>query len=214
MATIRQIEANRRNAHKSTGPRTDAGKARSAMNALKSGIDAQSEIIPGEDGASFDALAAEYINRFQPTSPDERCLVDVLIRSDWQLRRLARAEARLWQSEIQFYDRLEAPVPHASALNSAAETLSRLQRRVDSTQRNYQRALRELESLQAARPPDPQPAENAAIPEPLPQELPSRETKPIQPAPRYPRLPPGHPDERVIMIYDPDNPDGSDPSSC
>ena len=214
MATIRQIDANRRNAHKSTGPRTVEGKARSAMNALKSGIDAQSEIIPGEDGASFDALAAEYINRFQPTSPDERCLIDVLIRSDWQLRRLARAEAQLWQSEIQNAQERGASVPPALALNFAAENLSRLQRRIDSTQRNYQRALREIESLQAARPPDPQPAENGVIPEPLPQGLPSRETKPIQPAPRYPRLPPPHPDERVITIYDPDNPDDSDPSSC
>lgn len=40
MASIRQIEANRLNAKKSTGPRTAEGKSRSRMNALKSGIDA------------------------------------------------------------------------------------------------------------------------------------------------------------------------------
>ena len=47
MATEKQIEANRRNAAKSTGPRSPEGKARSSMNALKSGVDAEAEIIPG-----------------------------------------------------------------------------------------------------------------------------------------------------------------------
>ena len=51
MASIRQIEANRFNAKKSTGPRTAEGKSRSRMNALKSGIDAQAETIPTEDPA-------------------------------------------------------------------------------------------------------------------------------------------------------------------
>ena len=46
MATEKQIAANRRNAAKSTGPRSPEGKARSSMNALKSGVDAEAEIIP------------------------------------------------------------------------------------------------------------------------------------------------------------------------
>jgi hypothetical protein len=49
MPTILQIEANRRNAQNSTGPRTDQGKAVSRFNALKTGIDARSHVIPGED---------------------------------------------------------------------------------------------------------------------------------------------------------------------
>ena len=55
------------------------------MNALKSGIDAQSEIIRGENSVDLETLAAEYHSRFQPATPEERWLVDVLIRSDWQL---------------------------------------------------------------------------------------------------------------------------------
>jgi len=69
MASIRQIEANRLNAKKSTGPRTTEGKSRSRMNALKSGIDAQAETIPTEDPAALQALAAEYLERFYPTPP-------------------------------------------------------------------------------------------------------------------------------------------------
>jgi len=56
MPTEAQINANRLNAQKSTGPVTPEGKARSSLNALKSGIDAWSHIIPGEDPAELEAL--------------------------------------------------------------------------------------------------------------------------------------------------------------
>ena len=49
MATEKQIEANRRNSQLSTGPRTDAGKSISRMNALKSGLHAVSHVIRSED---------------------------------------------------------------------------------------------------------------------------------------------------------------------
>ena len=52
MATIQQIEANRLNAQKSTGPRSVEGKAVSCFNATKTGIDAKSQIIRGEDPAN------------------------------------------------------------------------------------------------------------------------------------------------------------------
>jgi hypothetical protein len=72
MATIKQIEANRLNPQKSTGPRSAEGKAVTSMNALKSGIDAQSHIIRGEDHAQLQTLAAEYLERFRPATPEER----------------------------------------------------------------------------------------------------------------------------------------------
>ena len=59
MATQAQINANRANAQKSTGPRSVEGKSASRFNALKHGIDAASIVIPGEDPADYDALAAE-----------------------------------------------------------------------------------------------------------------------------------------------------------
>ena len=61
MSTENQIEANRLNAQKSTGPRSAEGKARSSMNALESGIDAKSLIIRGENIDTLLTLAAEYI---------------------------------------------------------------------------------------------------------------------------------------------------------
>jgi hypothetical protein len=53
-ATEAQIHANRANAQKSTGPRTPAGKAVVAQNAVKHGLSARLDVIRGEDQAEFD----------------------------------------------------------------------------------------------------------------------------------------------------------------
>ena len=77
MATLSQIEANRRNAQYSTGPRTPEGKAASSMNALKSGIDAESNVIPGEDAADLAALTARLYQSCQPQTDIESLLVEI-----------------------------------------------------------------------------------------------------------------------------------------
>ena len=97
MATVAQIQANRLNALHSTGPRSDAGKAVSRFNALKFGVDARSLVIPGEDPAVLEALTLEYYDFFQPATREQSFLVDFLIATDWQLRRLHSAEAQIWE---------------------------------------------------------------------------------------------------------------------
>src|SRR5208337_4714468 len=99
MSTTQQINANRQNALRSTGPRTPEGKAASRFNALKSGIDAQAQVIPGEDPANLETLLAEYQERFETATPERRMLVDTLVSCEWLLRRLTRAEASYWQYE-------------------------------------------------------------------------------------------------------------------
>ena len=68
MSTPRQIEANRRNAQKSTGPTSVTGKAVSSMNALKTGIHAESLLLPSENLADLDQLTADYYQHHQPAS--------------------------------------------------------------------------------------------------------------------------------------------------
>src|ERR1035441_6108684 len=101
MSSLRQIAANRINSEKSTGPRSAEGKAASSMNALKSGIDAQSNIIRGENAADLEALAAVYYRECQPVTALEQFYVDILIRNDWQLRRLERADTEMWEYQLQ-----------------------------------------------------------------------------------------------------------------
>jgi hypothetical protein len=159
MPSLKQIQANQLNAKHSTGPRTEAGKAVSRLNALKSGIDAKLTIIPGEDPAALEQLTADYIGRYQPVTPEARALVDILITSDWQLRRLRRAEALLWESTMNYHR--DKPFPMANAVMSHSAVFDRLQRRINSTQRNFERALAELRRVQA----DPQPAEDLSEPQ-------------------------------------------------
>jgi hypothetical protein len=170
MATIHQIEANRLNAQKSTGPRSSDGKAASSMNALKSGIHAESQVIRGEDPAALEAVTAEYMERFRPSTPEQRHYVDTLIRDDWQLRRLTRADAQIWEYEMQSVGRFNESCPLGQAFCRCDSNFVRLQRRIDSTGRSYTRALHELERLQSAPPaPEPAPAQPFEIPPPSPE---------------------------------------------
>ena len=85
MASVRQIAVNRRNAQRCKGPTSPAGRAISSMNALKTGIDAKSELLPTEDRAALAELTAEYYNCHAPatSTEEERDLVDNLICNEW-----------------------------------------------------------------------------------------------------------------------------------
>jgi hypothetical protein len=85
LATPAQINANRANAQKSTGPRSVEGKSVSRFNALKHGIDAASIVIPGEDPAEYEALAAHYLDEYRPKSASEHFHVDTMLRAGEQI---------------------------------------------------------------------------------------------------------------------------------
>jgi hypothetical protein len=171
----------------STGPRSAEGKARSSMNALKSGIYSKSLTIPGENPAHLDTLLEEYFQRFRPAVPEQRDLVDILVRSTWTLRRLGVAEAQVMTHQMDQAYELDRDSPIGHAFSLTDRTLSRLQRMVNSSQRNFRDALRELERIQALAvdlSPDvplqegasPSPAPTPAAPRQSPQ---PEETKPV-----------------------------------
>jgi hypothetical protein len=91
----KQLEANRANAKLSSGPKSDAGKARSRMNALKHGFSSREIVLEGEDADQFDALRAQLKVEFDPSSVIERELVDRLAGLLWRLRRVPVLEAGL-----------------------------------------------------------------------------------------------------------------------
>ena len=95
MASRKQIEANRRNARKSTGPKSLAGKTRAARNALKHGLRAKHILVPGEDAKAFDDLRVLLDREFQPSGPVEHQLVERMAACAWRLRRTYRIEAEI-----------------------------------------------------------------------------------------------------------------------
>ena len=153
MSSLLQIEANRRNSRKSTGPRSVEGKAVSRMNALKSGIDARSNFIRGEDPSDLLGLTNSYYKECQPASVQEQFYVDILIRNDWQLRRMERVDAQYWEYRLEGYS---TPMPGGElgrAWNNSSMAFLRLQRRKSDIQRSSLLARQELMKLQAERPP-------------------------------------------------------------
>jgi hypothetical protein len=93
MATQAQIDANRRNSLKSTGPRTDAGKAAASRNAVTHGLWAGDAVIAGEDPAEFAAFAQRLWAAFQPRGVLQGCIVERLTHLYWKLRRIPGLEA-------------------------------------------------------------------------------------------------------------------------
>ena len=170
MSTIKQIAANRLNALLSTGPRSAEGKAISSLNALRSGIDAKSDLIRGEDSAALETLTAEYRDRFLPTNPEERLLVDILVHDDWLLRRFRRVDAEIFECEMQDAWTPKNDCPAGQAFGRGADTFSRLQRRIDATERSYRRSLEFLRFLQHNPDPPlaPDPRPEAPDPSPMP----------------------------------------------
>ncbi len=187
MSTRRQIEANRRNALKSTGPTSVTGKAASSMNALKPGLHAKSLLLPSEKLADLQRLIDEYYQCHHPSTPEARGLIDDLIRCEWLLRRLDRAEAEMWpyQHNMPFHENEEL-VLGDSATNHAA-AFSKLQYRIDTTRRARDRALKALQLLEAqpAAAPMPEPAVTLSPQITSPQIGFVLQT-PLQPAPAVP----------------------------
>jgi len=103
MATDKQIHANRANAMKSTGPRTEAGKRASSRNALRHGLTAEHVVLDNEDPADFDALRASVRVEFEPQGPTEAFLVDRLAGLIWRLNRVPGFEAGLitWMAHLE-----------------------------------------------------------------------------------------------------------------
>ena len=86
MATERQIEANRLNAQKSTGPRTEEGKALSCRNALTHGLTAIT--MPADDAEAVQKRTSEFTELFPPTNEWEFQLVTTMAREEIRLERL------------------------------------------------------------------------------------------------------------------------------
>jgi hypothetical protein len=103
MATARQIEANRRNAKKSTGPRTQKGKERSRLNALKHGNRAVAvlPVLPHEDPKALARRVQEWTDDLQPATAMECDLIACAARLSWVLERAEKAEVAQLAQRIE-----------------------------------------------------------------------------------------------------------------
>src|SRR3981081_1772817 len=86
---------NRANAAHSTGPKTEAGKKRSSLNAYRHGPTGQTITLPAEDLVAYQDFPRTFFDRYQPVDIIEKQLVQSLADTSWRLNRVAALEHNL-----------------------------------------------------------------------------------------------------------------------
>ena len=156
MATEKQIEANRRNAQKSTGPRTPEGKAAVKLNALRHGMRARTVVLPGEDRQEFNRLCDTLEGEWQPRTATELFYLEQMAVSQWKLTRMEVGEADVYHEVTGA--KIQIPL------------LDRLWQAQCRMERSFARAQRELERIQSSRSfQAQQPQQDLAAAEPAPE---------------------------------------------
>ena len=162
----KRIEANRRNAQQSTGPRTAPGKAKSAQNATTHGLSRLhvNPLAPGcflkiEDENQFRILLDEYVATYNPQHRDELDLLTEGVYAKWRQQRLWLAETNqieiaIAQGESELRKSLPMANANAHLANGIAksEAVLKLYLRYDAQlHRHYRNCLKDLRDLQAQR---------------------------------------------------------------
>ncbi len=166
----RQRLTNRENARKSTGPRTEAGKAASSRNRLAHGLCSSSLLVFGETQAEFDALHEQIQTTYKPATPEQQLLTSQLTEALWRLNRARRVEAKTFDLMMDLTDRelsengmletdqsTEAQLAVCFLDDAHLKTMATLQRYVTANERSYRQALKAVQDAIKQRPTQPQP---------------------------------------------------------
>ncbi len=152
MATEKQIEANRRNAQKSTGPRTIEGKSNSSRNNLRHGLTGQISLLPTEDREAHDAFCNELIESFDAETPMENQLAQSIAEDSWRLNRARAIEDNMFALGHQHERReIQIALADAETFQTQAAAFDRLTIYEQRINRNLQRNMKLLKDLQAER---------------------------------------------------------------
>ena len=167
MATQSQIDANRRNAQKSTGPTTPEGRAAVRHNALKHGLTSEVLIPEDEDQPEFDRLCEAFETEYQPVGPTEESLLENVVAARWRLGRARKEETGFFVNRALELER-ESQEYRESARNTrlaiivdsdsaGSNTLAKISRYEARLERSFYKALSELRRVQSQREPPLEP---------------------------------------------------------
>ena len=161
MASPAQLAANRRNAQKSTGPRTIEGRKRASLNALKSGMTAKTVVLPHESAADYDEIRTALIEDYSPATSQEMMLVDQIAVGYWRTIRARRFETAMFDNHLRTKKRTHGKDTGPNERDDEGcavilqvtdpEQLKNYFRYDATISRDYYRAIATLEKMQAAR---------------------------------------------------------------
>jgi len=115
MASQRKVEANRKNANRSTGPRTQRGKENSKHNALKEGVFSRRLNIQEDDRADYEALRSDLFAQLKPFTALQQVIADAIVTAAWRCSQALQREARQLTTQI-LETATEAAPPTPSAI--------------------------------------------------------------------------------------------------
>jgi hypothetical protein len=157
----RRLAANRANAQRSTGPRTAQGKAKSSLNAVKTGLTGRTILLPSEDVARYRAHVERFRRELQPVGELETNLVQSLADTQWRLNRIPGLESGILalgrkRCAPDLFAEEKNPairemLLEAHVFNTEAAALKNLYLQESRLRRQYTRDLRELDKLRAER---------------------------------------------------------------
>lgn len=171
--TVRKAETNRENAKKSTGPKSDSGKATSSKNRLSHGLCSQDLLVGNETAEEFDQFVASIRKAYDPATEEEKILTDQVAQSLWRYNRALRVESEVIAETMTNEYNRPKPTPSMMIEFVLAERIlpvERVNRYVVSFERSYLRAVKLLQLTQKTRralPVPPAPPKVDPIPEPL-----------------------------------------------
>ena len=162
MSSQKQIEANRANAKKSTGPTSAAGRAKSRLNAIRDNITGQITTLSEEDRTVFEKLKAEHIADLAPKTVSELKFAHAIAWDIWRLDRLRATEMNIYalaaeqaeedaegaDTEDAGHD-LQTAISHADTFRAEAsrfELMSLYEQRMTRNLHRNRSALRELQA--------------------------------------------------------------------
>ncbi|MBI5477543.1 MAG: hypothetical protein HY906_01735 [Deltaproteobacteria bacterium] len=146
-----KAEANRRNAKLSTGPRTEAGKAKVALNHLIHGLAANRPVLPDENPEEYEALVERLRDELRPEGELEALLVERIAAQAWRLQRALRVEVGALELHRRDGDEDIGVARAILRDHHQGDIWGKVTRYERSTERSMIRLLHELERRQAAR---------------------------------------------------------------
>lgn len=145
----KQLEANRRNAQRSTGPQTAEGKARSSRNNLRHGLTGQVTVLPSEDREAHDAFCNHLIAGFSPETPLEEQLAQSIAEDAWRLNRISAIENNIFAlGRGPGHNEIRNALADAQSFLDHAREFNLLSLYEQRIHRNMQRNINQLRELQ------------------------------------------------------------------
>src|SRR5947209_18352744 len=96
MPSDAQTKANQKNAQLSTGLTSETGKAKSSLNAVKTGLTGRTVLLPSDDAEPYQKHVATFFDRWKPETDDQRNLVQSLADTEWRLLRIPALEMGIY----------------------------------------------------------------------------------------------------------------------